>query len=221
MSTQSPIIHLAVADDHAIVRKGICAIIQSFGGFEIDIEADNGEELINKLEKAKTIPDICLLDINMPQKNGYDALIDIKIKWPTIKILVLTIFTNEYAIIRMLRSGANGYILKNCNPLDLKNALLTIQKSGYFHSDFLSTKANTEVSQLPKITDKEIQFLSLCCIDGGYKEIADLMGLSVRTVEGYRDSLFEKLKIKTRTGLVMYAISIGIVPFSSGGHTIK
>lgn len=218
MNQDPSVIHLAVIDDHAIVRKGICAIIESFGGFIIDFEAGNGEELISQLEKVHKLPDICLLDINMPKKNGYDTIREVKSRWPDLKFLILTIFNNEFAIMRMLRNGANGYILKNCNPNDLKKALTTIHENGYYHYELLSSRFYRHMTmpekERPKLNEKEIEFLSLCCIDGSYKEIAEKMGVSPRTVEGYRDMLFAKLDIKTRTGLATYAISTGIVGFT-------
>ena len=208
------VIHLAIADDHELFRSGISALISSFDGFKMDIEVSDGEELIKQLKKAKRLPEICLLDINMPRKNGYDTLKEIKAQWPDMKFLVLTMFNTEYAIMRMLRGGANGYTLKNCNPNELKKALTAIYETGYYHSELVSNRIHTSLKNEDKITDKEIQFLTLCCNDCSYREIAEIMHVSPRTVEGYRDALFQKLNIKTRTGLVMYAISTGIVPFS-------
>lgn len=100
MSTPAPI-RLALADDHVIVRKGISEIISSFGGFIVNLEANNGEELIKKLSEAKELPDICVLDVNMPHMNGYDPLTELKKHWPNLKVLVLTMFNNEYAIIKI------------------------------------------------------------------------------------------------------------------------
>jgi len=211
------LIHIAIADDHVIIRKGVCEIINSFGGFAVDTEASNGEELIKKLQKKEKLPDICIIDINMPVMNGYDTLLNIKKLWPAMKVLVLTMFDNEHTIIKMLTNGANGFILKNSDPKELKKALLTIEEQGYYHAEFMSGRfyATLKSNDSPKITDKEMQFLTLCCSDLNYKEIAERMNLSPRTVEGYRDNLFEKLGVRTRTALMMYAITIGIVPINT------
>jgi two-component system, NarL family, invasion response regulator UvrY len=210
-------IRLAYADDHPLVRQGICSYLKEFGCFEIDIQADNGAELIQLLKKAKTLPDICILDISMPVKNGYDTIIEIKSYWPSMKFLILTMYDEEYAIIRMLRNGANGYMLKNCRPDELRKALMSIHLIGCYHSELTISHThnaiNGNVNNLLKLNDKELQFLSYCCSDYHYKQISEKMGVSQRTVEGYRDDLFDKLKIKTRTGLAIYAMNIGIVPF--------
>jgi two-component system, NarL family, invasion response regulator UvrY len=210
-------INIALADDHMILRKGVKDIISSFGGFEVIMEASNGKELITTLYTAKLLPDICMLDINMPDMNGYDTIVALKKNWPTMKVLVLTMFNNEYSILKMLKNGANGYLLKkNCHPNDLKLALTTIYNKGYYHSDFITSRLIKEIEneekQPPKITEKEMQFLAYCCTDYSYKEIAGFMNLSQRTVEGYRDALFEKLNLNSRTALAVYAISSGIVP---------
>src|SRR6185437_12661120 len=209
-------IRIALADDHGIVRKGISEIISTFGNFNVEIEASNGKELLTKIEATEDLPDICVLDVNMPGMNGYETLLKVKEKWPSIKVLVLTMFNNEYSIIKMLSGGANGYLLKNSDPKELKRALRHIYDYGYYFSEFVSARffqALQKDNMLPNITDKEMEFLSLCCSELNYKEIASVMGLSVRTIEGYRNQLFEKLKLNTRIGLVMYALDIGIIPY--------
>jgi len=216
------IIHIAYADDHAIVRKGIITFIKEMGGIEVDIEAGNGRDLINQLEKAKTLPDICMIDINMPGLNGFDTLIEIKERWPQMRTLVLTIFDHELYIIRMIKHGANGYLLKSCDPEDIKRALTSIYLNGFYHSEMVNTQLlfaikNKEV-KLPHFTEKELQVLKYCCTDLSYAQIAQKMETTSRSVEGYRDSLFKKLKVNSRVSLALYAVQAGITPMEVFGN---
>ncbi len=207
-------IRLAYADQSVLVRHGIISFLKQSDYFEIDIQVNNGAELLNELKKQKNVPDICIMDINMPVKNGYDTIKEVKKIWPSMRILILTGVNSEYAIIQMLKNGANGYVLKTGFPEELRNALLTIFNVGNYHSELTTQHLHKAINtgyNIPQINDKEIQFLSYCCSDYHYKEIALKMGVSVRTIEGYRDDLFDKLNVKTRTGLAMYAISIGII----------
>lgn len=209
-------ISLAYAEDHVLIREGISSFLKEFGCFEIIIEANNGAELIHHLKKSKTLPDICILDIRMPVKNGYETITEIKSIWPIMKFLILTMFDEEYAIIQMLRSGANGYILKNCSPNELKKALISIHQLGSYHSELTINLIHNAIANnnLLKFNEREIQFLSFSCSDLPYREIAEKMGVSLRTVHGYRDGLFDKLRLKTRTGLAMFAMNAGITPFT-------
>jgi two-component system invasion response regulator UvrY len=206
-------INIAIADDHTIVRKGFKDIINAFGNCSVILEADNGDELLKKI--GANVPDICILDINMPVKNGYDTVIDLKKQYPDMKVLVLTMYNSEYAILKMLRGGANGYLLKNCHPNDLQIAINAICNKGYYHTESVTGRLframEKEQNTMAKISDKETHFLELCCKDLNYKEMADIMHCSPRTVEGYRDSLFVKLKARSRTALAVCAIQTGMV----------
>ena len=209
-------INIALADDHTILRKGVSEILSKFADMAVVIEAGTGKELISKLQAATTLPDICVVDINMPEMNGYETAAEIKKRWPDVKILALSMYDTELNIIKMLRNGANGYVLKDSDPEDLRVAITRICKDGFYHSELVTGrmlnilydpngKMNTELS------DRELAFLSLCSTELTYKEIADQMCLSPRTIDGYRESLFKKLHITTRTGLAMYAIKAGVV----------
>jgi DNA-binding NarL/FixJ family response regulator len=180
------------------------------------VETDNGEDLLKRMNNCK--PDICVLDISMPRKNGYETVVEIRKSFPSVKTLILTMYNNEFAILKMLRNGANGYLLKNCHPNDLKVALKSIYTTGYYHSDFVSSRVFKSIENdkniVLKINDRKIQFLELCCRDINYKQMAEIMNCSPRTVESYRDALFLKLNLNTRTALAMYAIQIGLVCFS-------
>ena len=208
-------IRLAIADDHEIVLNGVKEIILSFGGFSIDIEANNGKDLYNKLTLADQLPDIVVMDISMPVWDGYETLDAIRRKWPTLKVLILTMHKHELAIIKMFRSGANGFLLKNSPPKDLEKALHSINETGIFFSEIASGNLFHRLQYsniMPSLSPKEIQLLKYSHIDITYKEIADKMGITERSVAGYRTSLFEKLGVNSRAGLVVCGIQMGLIP---------
>lgn len=208
-------IKIALADDHNLFRKGVEELIEDFDNMEVLYSVANGKELINKLSSGK-LPDVCLLDINMPELNGFETAKKIKEQWPDIKILAVSVYDSEFNIIGMLRAGAGGYILKDAQPDVLRRAIEGIYENGFYHSELVTGKIlHRMISQPQEVTttqlnEKQVQFLKLCCSEMTYREIADSMGISHRTIDGFRDQLFEKLNIKSRTGLVMYALKTGI-----------
>jgi len=208
-------IKIALADDHNLFRKGMEELIEDFDNMEVLYSVPNGQELINKLSSGK-LPDVCLLDINMPELNGFETARKIKEQWPDIKILAVSVYDSEFNIIGMLRAGAGGYILKDAQPDVLRKAIEGIYENGFYHSELVTGKIlHRMISQPQEVTttqlnEKQVQFLKLCCTEMTYREIADSMGISHRTIDGFRDQLFEKLNIKSRTGLVMYALKTGI-----------
>jgi two-component system invasion response regulator UvrY len=211
--------NLVLIDDHILLRNGLAALVKNLG-HGVLFEADNGKDFMEKL-KPKSLPDIVLLDINMPEMDGHETAQWIKINHPEIKVLALSMYDNESSIIRMLRNGARGYILKDSDPNVLEAAIDSIMAKGYYFSDLISGKLihivnkmdddGVEFKKIIKLNDREIEFLKYACTDLNYKEVADKMCVSPRTIDGYRDSLFQKLRIKTRTGFVLYAIKNGIV----------
>ena len=209
---------IALADDHVLMRNGLAALINSFDDYTVILQAANGEEMIDNINK-KILPDIVLLDINMPEKNGYETALWLKNNYPGIKILALSMYDNEAAIIRMLKNGARGYILKDAEPLELRSALDSLIQKGFYHSDLVTGHLINSLSKTDDnnsktallLNDRETEFLKYCCTEMGYKEIADKMFVSPRTIDSYRDTLFDKLNIKTRVGLAMFAIRSGIV----------
>jgi len=212
--------YIAVVDDHAMFRKGICALINLFPNYKILFDAANGQDFINQL-KPKHVPDIVLLDIAMPEMDGYATANWIKVNHPDIKILALSTMDAETAIIKMIKSGARGYVLKDAEPSELKQAFDNVLNRGYYYNDLVSRKIiqsvnlladdKSGISTFAKLSERELSFLKLACTEKTYFEIAKEMFVSERTVDGYRDSLFKKLNISTRVGLAMYAVKNGIV----------
>ena len=162
-------------------------------------------------------PNIVLLDINMPVMDGYATAAWIKTNYPEIKVLALSMYDDEEAIIKMLKNGARGYILKDSHPSELKAAIESLASKGFYYSEMVTGRLmRTIMDENGKagedgLSERESEFLKLAATEMTYKEIAEQMHLSPRTIDGYRDALFEKLSIKSRVGLVLYAIKNGIV----------
>ncbi len=212
---------IVLTDDHVLLRNGLASLVHTLG-YTVLFEADNGKDFISKLKPAN-LPDLILLDINMPEMDGYETAQWLRQNHPSVKVLALSMYDNESSIIRMLKCGARGYILKDCDPKELQTALDAVLTKGFHYSEMVSGKlihavnslgdGTSEIKTLIELNEKEMEFLKYACTELTYKEIADKMFVSPRTIDSYRDSLFEKLKAKTRVGLVMYAVKNGIVRF--------
>ncbi len=209
-------IQVAVVDDHTLLRTALAKLIDSFDDYAVHFEAENGEEL-KKIINKKVIPEIVLLDVNMPGMNGYETAEWLYKHYPQVKVLALSMLSDDHAIIRMLKSGAKGYIMKSADPDELLLALNSVMEKNFYLSEYISGKIigglnrNMDVPDDPiPLTEKEKEFLRLICSDLSYKEIAEKMFVSQRRVEDHRDALFEKLKLRSRVGLVLYAIKNGI-----------
>jgi DNA-binding NarL/FixJ family response regulator len=215
-------ITLAIVDDHMLCRDGLTEFINGFSEYIVIIEADNGLDLIKQL-KTKDIPDIILLDINMKEMDGFETAEWLKENHPGIKILVLSMYENENAIIRMLKLGARGYVLKDIRKKELELALSSLVIKGFYYTEMITgklihaintmdeAKPGQSLKDLGAMNSKEIEFLKLACTELTYKDIAEKMHLSIHTIDGYRDSLFQKLNVKSRIGLALYAIKNRIV----------
>ena len=212
-------VNIALIDDHSLLRNGLAVLITKLG-YSVMLEADNGKEFIKKL-KPKNLPDLVMLDINMPVMDGYETAGWIKKNYPSLKVLVLSMYDDEMAIIKMIRLGAKGYILKDTEPDELKNAVDTIINTGFYYSDLVNDKLvnaviNNTAKKIPKknipaFTKNEMVFIKYACTEISYKAMAEKMELSPRTIDGYREDLFEKLQVKSRVGLILYAIKNKIV----------
>jgi DNA-binding NarL/FixJ family response regulator len=209
---------VALVDDHGLLRTGLAGLIDSFPEYRVVIQADNGREFV-QICRPDAPPDLILLDITMPLMNGYETAKWIQAHLPLAKVLVLSMMDNDSAVIRMMQCGARGYILKDCKPNVLKAALDQVRDHGYFINDLVSNRmikflhggeGKNASEPAPVLSEREMTFLKLICTEKTYKEIAAEMYVSPRTVESYRDNLFQKLGVTSRVGLVIYAIKTGI-----------
>ncbi len=206
-------ITLAIVDDHTLFREGLASLMEEFHEIEVVFQAKDGIEFQTKIVKNENI-DIVLMDIGMPGMDGYATTKWIKANYAHIQVLALSMFEDEKAIIKMLKSGASGYILKESRPSDLLAAIKMILLKGFYVNDLVSARLFT--SLLHKNPDssfknRDLAFLQLCCSDLTYKDIADVMNVSPRTVDNYRETLFLKLGVKSRIGLVVYGIKNGLI----------
>lgn len=200
---------VVVVDDHILLSQAISELVDGFQDFSTLYQCKNGKELLTRLKDPKHIPDIVLMDVNMPILNGIETTEILKKEYPNIKVLALSVENDEDVILSMLRAGAKGYLMKDTKKEILEEALKEVLERGYYHTN---TIAQLLVGSLTKETSKdilkerEIEFMIHACSELTYKQIAEQMHLSPKTIEGYRDSLYEKLHIKNRIGLVLYAI---------------
>lgn len=205
-------ISIAIVDDHTLFREGVSGLMSEFEELEVVFKAENGKQMQQALARYP-LPKVILMDINMPVMNGYEATCWLKANYPEIHVLALSMFEDDEAVIKMIRCGACGYILKESKPRDLLEAIKIIMLKGVFINEMVSGKLLRSLSAqeiTPTLSNKELDFLKHCCTELTYKEIADLMFVSPRTVDNYRESLFVKLNIKSRTGLVLYAIKTNL-----------
>jgi DNA-binding NarL/FixJ family response regulator len=212
--------NVALVDDHTMFRKGLSSLINLFPGYKVSFDAANGQDFINQLD-TQNLPEIVLLDIAMPEMDGFTTANWIRSNHPQIKILALSTMDAESSIIKMIKNGAKGYVLKDAEPAELKRAFDSVLSIGYYYNDFISRKILQSVNQLTeddnpintfaRLTEKELNFLKLACSEKTYGDIAREMFLSERTIDGYRDALFRKLNVTSRVGLVIYAIKNGLV----------
>jgi DNA-binding NarL/FixJ family response regulator len=207
-------IRIAIVDDHTLFRNGVASLMSEFDELQVVFEAENGQQLQEALAKRGS-PDVVLMDINMPVMDGYEATAWLKRNHPQIKVLALSMFEDDQAVIKMIRCGACGYVLKESKPRDLLEAIKTIHTKGVYINEMVSGKLIRSVTddEEAEITRKELDFLKYCCSELTYKEIADKMNVSPRTVDNYREALFLKLNLKSRTGLVLYAIQNQVFKF--------
>lgn len=212
--------YVAIVDDHTMFRRGLAMLINQLVDYKILFDAKDGKDFIAQL-KPQHLPDLVLLDIMMPGMDGYATAQWIHVNYPEVKILVLSTMDSDAAIIRMIRSGAKGYILKDSEPHELRRAFDSVLNLGYYYNDKISQKIirsvsalvveNNPVDAFARLTEREITFLKLACSEKTYAEIAKEMFVSERTIDGYRETLFKKLEVHTRVGLALYAIRNGIV----------
>jgi DNA-binding NarL/FixJ family response regulator len=212
-------IKVALADDHVLLRTALASLISNFDNCKAIIQVSNGKELINEIFK-RNIPDVVLLDLNMPEMNGFETAVWLRDNYPGINVLMLTMYDSELSLIRLLQAGVKGFLKKDIHPKELQFAIHSVMENGYYYSHnatgkllnlFRSQSEMTHTLEKTMLNETEIRFLQLSCSEMTYKEIAQQMKLNPRGVDNLRDNLFTKLEVKSRIGLAMYAIRHGLV----------
>lgn len=212
---------IVLVDDHILLRNGLAGIIAGFDNFNVMFEANNGKHFIEQLDPNK-LPDIVLLDITMPVMNGFETAEWIFNNHPSIKVMVLSMLNDERTIIKMLKFGAMGYLTKDTDPKELNRALNELYNKGIYFNQLLCQnlvhsvrngveEPNDEYQIFLNLPEREKEFLKLLATDLTLKEIAARMNLSPRTIDGYRDNLFEKVKVSNRVGLVLFALRNNLI----------
>ncbi len=206
-------IKIAIVDDHKLVSKALENMVSLNPDFEVIMTCFNGDEFLKTLQTAEVLPEVVLMDINMPIKNGIETTAELAKSYPDIKVIALTMEDNENIVVRMLKAGAKGYLLKDMSPDILFEAINIVHEKGIFYTDLVSqtllnikSEGMTADEMIKNLRDKELEFIKLACSEMTYKEIAEQMCASPRTIDGYRDSIFHKINVKTRVGIVLFAI---------------
>ncbi|WP_337965587.1 response regulator transcription factor [uncultured Flavobacterium sp.] len=206
---------IIIVDDHLLFSQSLELLINSFKDFEVINRFENGKVFISYLQENVDLEvDLILLDVNMPVLDGLSAMKWIKENRPSLKVIALSVNDDEEVIIKMLTNGAKGYLLKDTSPEIFRSGITSVIEKGFYFTELVSgmlvKKANSDSTKI-NLKDKEIIFIKHACTEKTYKEIASEMCLSPKTIDGYRECLFDKLEIKTRIGLVLYAIKHKIV----------
>lgn len=209
-----------LVDDHPIVRSGLKALIERLGNYKVTAEYDNGQELIDSIPFASP-PSLIVMDLNMPVMDGTQTVYALKQRHITIPVLILTLETEEQTIINLFRLGIRGYLPKSATAPVLRQAISDVLITGYYHNEMLvkallspgDVYLDERQHVLSQVTPREREFLQLVCDEKEptYEQISKTMEVSRRTVDGYRESLFSKFNIKSKTGLVLFAIKFGII----------
>lgn len=213
------IIKVAIADDHQIFRKGVILSLRPFTNLKFVLEAENGDELLQGIPEAQ--PDVILMDLRMPNKDGIETTKIISKTYPNIHIIVLTMFEDERFVTHLMENGANGYLLKSAEPGEIKKAIMEVMARGYYLNNFVNRillkKSHNRTKTIPNlnseivINDKEKQVIRLLCMEYTAQEIAKEMDISPRTVEAIKDRLMERFGVKNSVGLVFYAMKNSLI----------
>lgn len=212
-------IKIAIADDYKIFREGLKVGLSADEALEVILEADNGEDLLKGLETAS--PDVILMDLKMPVMDGMEATKEVRKKYPAVKVLVVSMYEDDKFIIHLMENGANGYLLKNTEPDEIRRSIHAVHENGYYFNDLvnkallkklvLKNNLKPSFNQNVELTEREQEVLKLICEEKTAAEIAKEIFLSPRSVEGIRQRLIEKVGVRNSAGLVMFAVKNGIV----------
>jgi DNA-binding NarL/FixJ family response regulator len=212
-------IKVAIADDHKIFRKGVILSLRSYSDLKFVMEADNGQELLDKI--PETMPDVVLCDLKMPVKDGIDATKMITKNYPNIRVIILTMYEDERFVGHLMDCGAAGYLLKSTEPTEIRKAIMDVMRTGFFLSPFVNKvlikknyskqKFNPNLTTETVLSDREKEVLTLVCMEFTAAEIAAKMDISSRTVEAIKDRLMERFGVKNSVGLVFYAMKNSLI----------
>ena len=213
------IINVAIADDHKIFRKGVILSLKAYSNINFILEAENGDELIKGVEKEQ--PDIVLLDLKMPVRDGIETTKYLNKHFPSIRILILTMYEDERFVGHLMESGANGYLLKSTDAAEIKQGIMDVMNTGFYLNNFVNRvlikknyskqKFNPNLNTEIVISDREKEVLSLVCMEYTAQEIAQRMDISPRTVEAIKDRLMERFGVKNSVGLVFFAMKNSLI----------
>jgi DNA-binding NarL/FixJ family response regulator len=205
---------LAIVDDHPLFTNSFELLLNSFEHFFVCLVANSGQELIQKLSVIKYPPEIVLLDISMPGMSGPEIAVWLGMHHPAIKVAAVTMNNNDQSVLEMMKAGCCSYLLKNIHPVELEKALISIAEKGYYNADSININykrlLNAGLEEY-LLTDRERAFLEMACSDATYKQIAAKMKVAIRTVDGYRDNIFKKFGVESRTGMVLEAVRRGLI----------
>jgi DNA-binding NarL/FixJ family response regulator len=208
---------IILADDHTLVRAGLRKLLESFAEVSVIGEVEDGLSLLSLAEQLR--PDLVLLDISMPCLNGLDATAKLLKALPQTKVIILSMHQNEEYVRQALRQGASGYLLKDAAPIELEQAIAAVLEGGIYLSPSLSKgmlsdyvlRLQSEESPGDKLTGRQREVLQLIAEGNSTKEIARMLALSPKTVDSHRSQLMKQLDIHEVTGLVRYAVRMGII----------
>jgi len=210
---------IAIIDDHRLVAEAFSDLIRKFNDYDVLFVAENGRDLLTQLRHGKCLPDIALVDLHMPEMDGFETAIQLRQLYPGIRVIALSMTDREEHIVSMVRNGARGYLLKGCRPAELRQALNDVMMKGFYYSEFLTRqlirRLNAPEPAEPvvsfKLNGREQDFLKMACSELTYNQIADRMCVSPRTVDGYREVVFQKMSVRSRVGMVIEAVRHGLV----------
>ncbi len=203
---------ILIVDDHTLFAQSLQGLLNSFQEYEVINVFKHGQELVDYFNANKKRPDILLLDIRMPVMDGLATMSWLKENFPNQKTLALTMEHDEETIIKMIRMGCRGYLLKDIEPDEFLYALESVATSGYYFSkEVVEVMDHPSPKNYGNLSDREMEFLNYSCSEKTYKEVAEEMNLSPKTIDNYRESVFSKLQVKSRVGMVLFAVKNDIV----------
>jgi len=207
-------IHVAIAEDQRLFRECLISLLNGFDQFKVIVEAANGRELLERLYEASPTPQVVLLDLTMPEMNGLETTRALKKTFPDLKIIILSVHSEERHIVHMVGEGVNGYLVKNSELSEVMQAVQAVHQKGFYFNESVLRAIHTGMGQKHEksynpntpLTPRETEILELICQEHTTQEIADKLFLSVRTVDGHRNKLLEKTGARNTAGLVIYAL---------------